>query len=55
MIEGKFPAAILDDNSISASLRTLDLIEINSIFQSIPKSEHERWMRIIESVVQSTN
>lgn len=55
VIEGKFPAAILDDNSISASLRTLDLIEINSIFQSIPKSEHERWMRIIESVVQSTN
>lgn len=55
VIEGKFPAAILDDNSISASLRTLDLIEINSIFQLIPKSEHERWMRIIESVVQSTN
>ena len=55
VIEGKFPAAVLDDNSISASLRTLNLIEINSIFQSIPKSEHERWMRIIESVVQSTN
>ena len=55
VIEGKFPAAVLDDNSISTSLKTLNLIEINSIFQSIPKSEHERWMRIIESVVQSTN
>ena len=54
-MEGKFPASVLDDNSISISLKTLNLIEINSIFQSIPKSEHERWMRIIESVVQSTN
>lgn len=55
VMEGKFPASVLDDNSISISLKTLNLIEINSIFQSIPKSEHERWMRIIESVVQSTN
>lgn len=55
VIEGKFPAAVLDDNSISVSLETLNLREINSIFQSIPKSEHERWLRIIESVVQSTN